>query len=145
LLKSHSTDIEGMFYYSTSLISIIPYKLEPIIQIEDIHDNIHYFSEKEWIDLWSDLRDKTPDSPCILCGLGRAYELSRQKEEAEKTYKKAIRYARKSEECTQLVYYRLAKLEYLSGNRNEAISLLKKAIRLYPDNILLQQLLKEYE
>ena len=145
LLNSQDADIESIFYYSTTLISIIPYKIEPIIQIEDIHDNIHYFSEKEWIELWSDLRNKTPDSPCILCGLGRAYELSRQTNEAKKIYKKAIGYSHKSEACAQLAYYRLAKLEYSLGNRKEAISLLKKAIRLYPDNVLLKQLLEEYK
>ena len=145
LLNTQDADIESIFYYSSTLITLTPYKIEPIIQIEDIYDNTDYLSKKEWVELWSDLKEKAPDSPCILCGLGRAYELSQQTKEAEKIYKKAIGYARKSEECAQLAYYRLAILEYSSGNKNEAISLLKKAIRLYPNNNLFQQLLEEYK
>lgn len=145
LLNSQDADIESIFYYASTLITLTPYEIEPIIQIEDIYDNTDYLSEKEWIELWSDLRDKIPNSPCILCGLGRAYELSQQTKEAEKIYKKAIEYARKSDECAQLAYYRLARLVYLSGNKNKAITLLKKAIRLYPNNNLFQQLLEEYK
>lgn len=144
LLKLQDANIETIFYYSTTLISLTPYELEPITQIEDIHNNIHYFSPQEWLEIWKDLENKFPDSPCILCGLGRAYELSQQKTEAEQIYKKATQYARKSDECTQLAYYRLAKLMYLSGQIDNAISLLKKAIRLYPDNSILQTLLEEY-
>ncbi|GEM_PF-1697429 len=143
-LKLQNTDLEKVFYYSNTLISLIPYKLEPIIQMEEIQENIQYFSEQEWIELWLELKNKFPDSPCILCGLGRAYELNEQKPVAKSTYENAIYYARKSQDCAQLAYYRLAKLLYSSTQIEHALILLKKAIKLYPNNQTLQNLFEEY-
>ncbi len=145
LLKKQDTNLDTLFYYNTTLISLIPYRLEPITQIEEIHENIRYLSEQEWIEIWKDLESKFPNSPCILCGLGRAYELSEQNTEAQHVYEKAIRYVRKSDECAQLVYYRWVKLLYQSGQKNNAITLLKKAIRQYPNNPILKSLLEQYE
>lgn len=143
LIKQQNTDLETVFYYNTTLISLIPYKPGPIIQMEEIQENTHYLSEQEWVDIWNKLENRIPDSPCILCGLGRAYEIAQQKTEAEQAYRKAIRYARKSDECTQLAYYRLVKLLYQSGQKNEAIITLNKSIRLYPNNPILKTLLEK--
>lgn len=136
-------ELPEKFFYAKKLISLTPYKIEPITLLEGLQTPTTYFSEQDWLDLWQNLETAIPDSPCILCGLGRAYEQLQKYPEAEQAYRQALKYKRKSKDCTQLAYYRLANLLNILGKKDNAIEVLKKATRLYPDNQAIQFLYNE--
>ncbi len=138
-------DIYTVLYYAKTIAILNPYKLEPITQLEDIYNNIPPDLDVKWVEIWQELEKNCPDSPCILCGLGRAYELEKQNQEAEQTYKKAIKYARKSESCAPLAYYRLALLYNQINRKDDAIYILKKGIKKYPDNGALVKYLEQLQ
>ncbi len=138
-------DIYTVLYYAKTIAILNPYKLEPITQLEDIYNNIPPDLDVKWVEIWQELEKNCPDSPCILCGLGRAYELEKQNQEAEQAYKKAIKYARKSESCAPLAYYRLALLYNQINRKDDAIYILKKGIKKYPDNGALVKYLEQLQ
>lgn len=130
-------------YYAKTLVELQPYKIEPITSLEQIYENTQFIPVNEWIAIWKDIERKYPKSPCILCGTGRALEKSGDYKSAEEYFIRAIRKGKRDNPCVPLAYYRLIKLYLNQSKKEEAYTLLKKALKHYPDNPSLLELQRE--
>ncbi len=130
-------------YYARTFINLKPYDIEPIDILESIYINTQFIPTDEWTSIWKDLQQKHPDSSCILCGLGRAFEISGDIDSAETTYIKATKQSRKNDSCIPLAYYRLIKLYINKNELNKAQNTLNQALKYYPNNPPLLTLHKE--
>ncbi len=80
-----------------------------------------------------------PNQPDLLDALGRALISTRDLNQAESTYNKLAQLQRNS----ALPLLRLAEIHLMSGNRDDAVQQLKRALVLDPDNLLAQKTLSD--